>query len=139
MRIKEISNQMEHIDIVVKDIQKLRNLDEDFIYEIEGRAGFEYDIDMIADVSIDAMLSWKKVLRTQVEDAIVREPGSKCYDLTFKELRERSGMNKTEFASCFNIPYRTVQNWELGLRPCPQYLLELMEYKLNIEKAKGEV
>ena len=30
--------------------------------------------------------------------------------MSFKEAREKSGMNKTEFAKYFEIPYRTVQN-----------------------------
>lgn len=54
-------------------------------------------------------------------------------NMTFKELRKTSGMNKTEFAKYFNIPYRTIQNWELGERKCPEYLLELMHYKLKNE------
>lgn len=54
--------------------------------------------------------------------------------MNFKELRQRSGMNKTQFGKYFGIPYRTVQNWELGLRECPAYLLDLMEYKLKNEK-----
>ena len=50
--------------------------------------------------------------------------------MTFKELRERSGMSRSSYAEYFEIPYRTVQNWELGLRECPEYLLKLMQYKL---------
>lgn len=53
--------------------------------------------------------------------------------MTFKELRQASGMNKTKYAEYFNIPYRTVQNWELELRQCPDYLLDLMRYKLEKE------
>ena len=53
--------------------------------------------------------------------------------MTFKELRERSGMSRGQFAEYFDIPYRTIQNWELGLRECPEYLLKLMEYKLMNE------
>lgn len=53
--------------------------------------------------------------------------------LTFKELRQQSGMERTEFAEYFGIPYRTVQSWELGDRKCPEYLLKLMEYKLKKE------
>ena len=53
--------------------------------------------------------------------------------MTFKELREMSGMNKTQFGQYFDIPYRTIQNWESGLRECPKYLLDLMEYKLKNE------
>lgn len=53
--------------------------------------------------------------------------------MTIKELRTASGMDRKVFAEYFNIPYRTLQNWELGTRDCPQYLLDLMEYKLRKE------
>jgi DNA-binding transcriptional regulator YiaG len=53
--------------------------------------------------------------------------------MTFKELREQSGMNLTDFAKYFEINYRTVQRWEYGERKCPEYLLKLMEYKLKNE------
>ena len=32
------------------------------------------------------------------------------------ELRKSTGMNRREFAEYFEIPYRTVQDWELGNR-----------------------
>ena len=54
--------------------------------------------------------------------------------MTFKELRERSGMTRSQFAEYFEIPYRTVQSWELEERKCPDYLLKLIEYKLKNEK-----
>ena len=57
--------------------------------------------------------------------------------MTFKELRERSGMTRTQFAEYFGIPYRTIQNWELGLRECPEYLLKLIKFRLDHEKAQG--
>ena len=50
--------------------------------------------------------------------------------MTFKELRTSTGMNIKEFSEYFNIPYRTMQNWESERRQCPEYLLELMQYKL---------
>ena len=56
--------------------------------------------------------------------------------MTFKELREHSGMTRPEFAKEFEIPYRTVQDWELGNRKCPEYLLKLIEYKLKNEEEK---
>ena len=58
--------------------------------------------------------------------------------MTFKELRESSGMTRQQFADYFKISYRTIQNWELGERTCPAYLFELMKYKLDNEKAKRE-
>jgi DNA-binding transcriptional regulator YiaG len=54
--------------------------------------------------------------------------------MNIKELRTASGMNIKQFAEYFSIPYRTLQNWELDIRDCPPYLLELIEYKLRNEK-----
>lgn len=41
-----------------------------------------------------------------------------------------SGMTQQEFADYFEIPKRTIENWEGGQRKCPEYLKKLMEYKL---------
>lgn len=51
-----------------------------------------------------------------------------------KMLRERSGMSQSQFAKYFSIPKDTIQNWEQGRRKCPEYLLDLIEYKLTKEK-----
>ena len=53
--------------------------------------------------------------------------------MTFEELLKASGMNIARFSEYFEIPYRTVQNWKLGLRECPEYLIKLIEYKLTKE------
>lgn len=54
--------------------------------------------------------------------------------MTFKELRQVSGMTQKEFAEYFEIPKRSVENWDAEARKCPEYLLKLMEYKLTKEK-----
>ena len=43
-------------------------------------------------------------------------------------------MTRKEFCEYFEIPYRTVQDWELGNRKMPDYLLRLMEYKIRMEQ-----
>ena len=53
--------------------------------------------------------------------------------MTFKDLRKQSGMTQKQFSEYFNIPHRTIQNWEGGQRKCPEYLLDLMKYKLDHE------
>lgn len=53
------------------------------------------------------------------------------------DLRKTTGMNRREFADYFEIPYRTVQEWELGNRKMPEYLLRLMVYKIRVEEEKG--
>jgi len=52
------------------------------------------------------------------------------------ELRKQTGMNRREFAEYFGIPYRTVQDWELGNRQMPDYLLRLMAYKVMMENLR---
>lgn len=54
--------------------------------------------------------------------------------MTFKELRKASGMTQREFAKYFNIPRRSIENWEADSEKCKPYLLDLMEYKLRKEK-----
>ena len=43
-------------------------------------------------------------------------------------------MTRREFCEYFEIPYRTLQNWELGNRKMSEYILRLMAYKVEIEK-----
>ena len=51
-----------------------------------------------------------------------------------KELRESTGMNRKEFCEYFEIPYRTVTEWERGTRKMPDYVLRLLAYKAKMEK-----
>ena len=53
--------------------------------------------------------------------------------MTFKELRKASFMTQREFADYFNIPLRTIENWEADSKKCKPYLLDLMHYKLKKE------
>ena len=54
------------------------------------------------------------------------------------KLKENTGYNWREFAEYFGIPYRTMQDWYLGNRKMPEYLLRLMYYKLAMEKIIAE-
>lgn len=54
--------------------------------------------------------------------------------MTFEELRKKSGMTQKDFSEYFEIPKRTVEDWDRGARKCPSYLLALMKYKLEKEK-----
>lgn len=56
--------------------------------------------------------------------------------LAFKAIREKSGMNRKDFAEWLGIPYRTMQEWELGRRVMPEYVLRLIAYKVLNEKRK---
>ena len=54
-----------------------------------------------------------------------------------KMIREQSGMNRKDFSEWLGIPYRTMQEWELGRRVMPEYVLRLIAYKVINEKRKG--
>lgn len=57
----------------------------------------------------------------------------KIYDLahsTIKETRTRLNLTRDGFSSLFEIPYRTIQDWELGNRKPPAYVKLLIDYAL---------
>lgn len=55
--------------------------------------------------------------------------------MDLKALRESYGISRKDLAEQLNIPYRTVQNWELSTgsnrRGCPIYILNLIEFWLK--------
>ena len=60
------------------------------------------------------------------------------YALEVKQLRKHMGMNRTQFCAYFNIPYRTVCDWEAGKRKMPDYVLSLMKFKAGVEQMLKE-
>lgn len=57
----------------------------------------------------------------------------------FKMVRVESGMSRKEFSEWLGIPYRTMQEWELGRRIMPKYVLDLIAYKVKNEKKEGNI
>lgn len=51
-----------------------------------------------------------------------------------RALRDDLKLNRREFCDYFNIPYRTVQDWECGKRTMPEYVLRLLEYKIRTDE-----
>ena len=49
------------------------------------------------------------------------------------EIRKKTGLNRKEFAEAFDIPYRTITDWELGNREMPEYLLRLIAYRVAMD------
>ena len=54
-------------------------------------------------------------------------------------IRSQTGMNKKQFAEYLGIPYRTLQDWELGNAQAPEYVLRLIAYKVQMEKERGNL
>ncbi len=51
--------------------------------------------------------------------------------MTLREMRKSLGDTQSEFAARYNIPFRTVQNWESGQRKPPEYVLSLLEARIR--------
>ena len=50
-----------------------------------------------------------------------------------KELRKSMGLSQTQFADKFDIPVRTLQQWEQGRSEPPVYVIKMMSYILLLE------
>ena len=61
---------------------------------------------------------------------------------TIKQIRQSTGLSQSKFSEALNIPIRTLQDWEQGLRNCPEYVAELIEYRVvndpSIPKATAQ-
>ena len=53
--------------------------------------------------------------------------------MEIREMRTRLGNTQAEFAARYNIPFRTVQNWETGVRRPPEYILVLLENQIKAD------
>ncbi len=47
--------------------------------------------------------------------------------MTIREMRNKLGDTQAEFSRRYNIPFRTIQNWETGARNPSEYILSLLE------------
>ncbi len=57
-----------------------------------------------------------------------------AFSTKMKELRKSTGLNRKEFCEKFDIPYRTMTEWELGHRNAPPYVLRLLTYYINMQR-----
>ena len=47
--------------------------------------------------------------------------------MELKEMRKLLGLSQAAFGRKYNIPARTIEQWESGRRKAPIYVLELLE------------
>ena len=50
---------------------------------------------------------------------------------TIKEIREGTGLSQSKFCEALHIPLRSLQKWEIGERSCPEYVVELIAYRVQ--------
>ena len=64
--------------------------------------------------------------------------------MTIKDIRKLTNLSQPHFSQKYNIPLPTLRHWEQGQRECPQYVLELLEFKVredleNKEQERNEI
>lgn len=52
-------------------------------------------------------------------------------NMNIREMRTWLGDTQNEFAARYSIPFRTVQNWETGVRKPPEYIMNLLEQRIK--------
>ncbi len=51
--------------------------------------------------------------------------------MNIREMRMQLGDTQSEFAARYKIPFRTIQNWEAGVRKPPEYIIDLLEQRIK--------
>lgn len=59
--------------------------------------------------------------------------------MNIREMRTSLGYTQSEFATRYNIPFRTIQNWETGMRKPPKYIIDLLESRMKSDSANRKV
>lgn len=53
-----------------------------------------------------------------------------------KRIRLGTGYNRTEFSKKYNIPLRTMEEWEAGRRKPPEYIPRMLAYYVKMQDSK---
>ena len=58
--------------------------------------------------------------------------------MTVKELRAQTGLSQSQFAARFQIPVRTLQQWEQEIQSPPPYVVAMIQAILEYEQKEGD-
>lgn len=53
--------------------------------------------------------------------------------MTATEIRALTGLSRVDFCKYYGIPYRSMENWERGIRVAPEYVMRLLERCVRID------
>ena len=97
--------------------------------------------DAIASADRDAFLSDWSLSTVWDDDPSVDIPADRiaivggiwdAAHLTIRDIRQHTGLSQAAFAMRYCIPTRTLENWERGVRSCPDYLRLLLAQATGI-------
>lgn len=58
----------------------------------------------------------------------------KVLDNRATRVRKLSGLNRRAFCDKYGLTYRTYEYWERGFNPAPEYVMDLLENVVRLEK-----
>lgn len=88
------------------------------------------------DLKLDGIAGGILVEKTD-KKKVDADQKKRMYASSVSYIRSQTGINKKEFAEYLGIPYRTLQDWELGNTQALEYVLRLIAYKVMWEKERG--
>ena len=56
-----------------------------------------------------------------------------------KQMRSNTGLTQAKFAAKFNIPVSTYEQWEMGMRTPPRYVVDMIATILDYERSDTNV
>lgn len=89
------------------------------VYDL--RNGESIPCELLTDRGVPRLVSCSgcTTLRRTVEDTEAAE---------LRKIREKAGLNRSEFSDATSIPLRTLEDWESGKRKPPFYVIRLLEF-----------
>ena len=72
----------------------------------------------------------------EANDKLLEESYNYVLELSerIRALRAETGLTRKQFAEHFQIPLRTVEEWEAGRRKPPEYIPRLLKYQIMYEQ-----
>lgn len=52
-------------------------------------------------------------------------------ETNIRSIRAQIGMTQASFSELLGIPKRTIEDWEAGRRKCPDYVLDLIRFRVE--------
>lgn len=140
-----MNDLMSTIFFVAHELRHLWQIENDKVNLTDYKQSDEVDLDTyyLQECEIDAnafavayMRKYFKrdmkltVISDKILDETIKRAENIDLTLSFKKMRNRTGLSQEKIRKYLKIPLRTIENWEMGQRTAPNYLLELIEYKL---------
>lgn len=53
--------------------------------------------------------------------------------IDIKTIRLKTGLSQSDFCARYDIPTGTLRDWEQGRRKCPEYVIKLLDFKVEYD------